>query len=235
MARTPRVTPPAPTSIAPSVQAKSGGRRGPRKGLPGGIGNRTHKTAVDSQADLARKQRRDRVIELVVQGVTKTRIAAELGVDEKTVRNDLNYHLHEHPGPKLDEVRETSDKRLESGHQRLDYLSRVLLQRMTELQPDGKTPVLSALEMAECTRAIARNVQVQTTINQSLRKLHGADAPEQVAVSGNVTAQVMVATLSIEDVLAAAAANARKTGGTLLVEAERVPGPAVEAEHQTVQ
>lgn len=152
-----------------------------------GRGNRPFETLQDKALQVEKKQRRERVAQLVSQGLTLRQIGTELGVDERTVRRDLAEYLAEAgPSKRVEEIREVSDARLERVYERLDVASRVIQQRILAVKkgeagkPDEYT--LDLASQLDGMRVLARTSAVLVSNIESRRRLHGADAPEEKTV-----------------------------------------------------
>jgi hypothetical protein len=156
------------------------------KKLRRGVGNRP-KMPGDKAAEIARKQRRERVGQMTVQGMSQRAIAAELGVDHATVGRDLAEYLASSPSPQREEIRGICDQRLERSYERLDVQARVAQRMIFETKKDASGNDVPVLDVQSRLAAQALLVRLDDKLrmnNESRRRLHGADAPEQREVGG---------------------------------------------------
>lgn len=196
MARTRRAPEPSP---APANPVRPKLRRGP--------GNRASMKPADTAAEIARKERRTRAVELKVRGMTDRAIAELLKVDESTVRADIARHLDDLPVANIERLRKISEQRLEVQHERLDTMEQLLRRQLVD--EDGSPKKLPVEVLADVTKTLSRVASVVERINYSHRRLYGADAPEKHEHSGQGGAPipVAVATTSLAELQRLAAEN----------------------------
>lgn len=197
-----------------------------KKKLRRGTGNR-RKNAKDDVAEAARRERRAQVVTLRLQGHSHTAIARQMGVDERTVRGDLERWREENPDPRAPMVRAEEEARLENQRLRLTALQRVVEQRIlathvVQSGPDQGKTVFSAStdELLEGLRTIANASDRLTRLSQSRRKMHGVDSAETVEVSGPKGGPIAVEGSSSREELAGLLAGLRAR----LAAAKKPPG-----------
>lgn len=182
----------------------------PKKKWRRGLGNRTQKTAADAAAEVERRVRRDRIIQLRRDGMALRAIAAEVGLSESGVRKDIaNWYAE--PTPTAMEVRTEENERLEAERTRLLALGRVVQQRIlataevVDPVTGQKTKVITTPtdELLEGTKVLVQAADKLTKISASRRKLLGADAPEQHELSGPGGGPIEIKTGSPRDELLA--------------------------------
>jgi len=109
-------------------------------------------------------ERRLRAYELSLMGWSQTEIAAELGVSQATVSNDISAESKSRIQPAADEWRQQSADRMRIGIKAL----------MKDIQAE---------------QSVARSVEVLSKVEERLAKLLGLDAPLQQEIAATVDAR----------------------------------------------
>lgn len=197
MARTPRTD-----GLAPQGNARPKLRRG--------LGNRTVANAEDDAAKVARKLRRERVVELrTLHKLTFAAIGRELQISRRSAERDFDNWLAHNPSPAAEKVRAEEEPGILDMQQENRAARRMVLRHMAKEN-------LSQADLLECTNALAALERAATRISESRRKLHGADRPvpvknEHTGANGGPIQHVTIG--EIEAALQAATSNSNDAAG----------------------
>jgi predicted exporter len=166
-----------------------------RKKLRRGLGNRSAAMVGDNAAEVARKQRQARALELRVQGASYRMIANELGINVQTAHSDVRLAIAESGATpeQVEHAREVLNARLNQSFLRLNGAAAVMLRRATVERRDAKGKLVSEGD-PESARALAAIVNAQTRVIAQAARLNGVDVPvtQHVVVEHDVRSKLMV-------------------------------------------
>lgn len=166
-----------------------------RKKLRRGLGNRTAAMPGDNVAELERKQRQARALELRVQGASYRMIAKELDINVQTAHSDVRLAIDESGATpeQVEHAREVLNARLNQAFLRLNGAAAVMLRRATVEVLNDKGKLISEGD-PESARALAAITNAQTRITAQFAQLNGVQVPvtQHVVVEHDVRSKLMV-------------------------------------------
>lgn len=135
-------------------------------------------------AELERKQRQARALELRVQGASYRQIAHELDVNVQTAHSDVRHAIDESGATpeQVEHAREVLNARLHQAYLRLNGAAAPMLKLATEKSD------------AQAARALAAIVNAQTRITAQFAQLNGVQVPvtQHVVVEHDVRSKLLV-------------------------------------------